>query len=67
MPECSMVTKHSCVLDTSCALLFLYSFDLSILHLHERKPKLPVDMEFEKPAEDDDNHLNTSWVPEEII
>ena len=24
-------------------------------------------MEFEKPAEDDDNHLNTSWDPEEII
>ena len=24
-------------------------------------------MEFEKPAEDDDNHLNTTWDPEEII
>ena len=24
-------------------------------------------MEFEKPAEDDDNHLNISWDPEEII
>jgi len=49
-------------------MLYLYlCTDLSILHLHDRKPKLPVDMEFEKPAEDDDNHLNTSWVPEEII
>ena len=50
-----------------CTLYLYLCTNLSILHLHDRKPKLPVDMEFEKPAEDDGNHLNISWDPEEII
>ena len=32
-----------------------------------RKPKLPVEMEFENTEDDDDSPLNTNWDPAEIL
>ena len=43
------------------------SMDYIYFALTDREPKLPNDMEFEKPAEEDDNHLNSSWDPKEIL